>query len=713
MVVPNTRRLLSENPADVDEWLNLVASRWNKKTSKKPGRKRGKEKGPEYVENIATFDIETTSFKKDLENLGIMYVWMMDVCEVVIYGRTIEQFVYILECLDDRFNLRADNKILPIFVHKLDFEWSFIYPYFDWDDGFALEIRKPVRVKTGPFEFRDTLVLFGTKLANIELHMHTAAKLVGDLDYEKVRTPETPLTDKEWEYCYQDVNVLSLAVREKLCDNNDTLATMPMTRTGYVRREVRRRMSSDRDASLLVSSLTMTPEVYERLRLLYQGGFTHTGNYASCKVHHNVDSHDFRSSYPAVIVSEKYPMTTFQAVAPSDFGGYLANSDDWAMMVKVQLNGLKEQFVFEHPLSLSHCACVNPHVDNGRIVSADELTTWLDENDWATVSKAYTWDSGFIQELWVARKDYLPKPIIEYMMECYKAKTELKGDASRLVYYNLAKEVCNSIYGMMVTDPIRDSIVLNSGRWHIRKSKLDDQLDKYNASNSRCLYYAWGVWVTSYARRNLWRGIFEYAEDYCYSDTDSIKGKMNPQHQAWIDGYNVEITQKVKSCLNHYGLDPALAEPVSPKAGPCPIGQWDHDGTYKRFKALGAKRYMYECDDHDRIHTTVAGLGKKEEYIEGKPDNRPPRLPDLLKKISDDPFDAFKDELEVPAEYTGKLTHTYFDEPASGTLVDYLGHPYDYTVLSGTHLGPQSYNLTMSKEYIEHLMGIGIIPVYA
>ena len=693
----------SDRITDVDEWLDEVAKRWNKKTSKKTSRSNPRE----YSENIATFDIETTSFRIGDRRLALMYVWMLDVCECVIYGRTWDEFIYVLSLLDDRFDLRKNDIILPVFVHNLAFEFSFLYSYFDWTDIFAMDSRSPIRATTGPFEFRDSLVLFGTKLAAIKLHDHTAAKMVGDLDYSLKRTPLTPLTEEEWGYCYQDVNVLSLAIREKLHDNNDTMATMPMTRTGYVRREVRRRMTKDATASKLVKSLVMTPEVYRLLRKLYQGGFTHTGCHASRLVHNDVASHDFRSSYPAVIVSEKYPMSKFTEVSPAKFSYYLSHSDKWAMMFKVKFTGLKEKFVYEHPLSDSHCESINALLDNGRIVSADELVTMSDENDWATITTAYTWDTCGICELWVARKDYLPKPIVEYMMECYKAKTELKGDAAQLVYYNLSKEVCNSIYGMMVTDPIKSTWTFDPSNpeqlWEEVMGDAEAMLDSYNDNKSRCLYYAWGVWVTSYARRNLWKGIFEFGEDYCYSDTDSIKGKMNPHHQAWIDAYNVEITQKVKACLTFHGLDPALAEPVSKKGKACPIGQWDYEGTYDRFKALGAKRYMYEVNDHDRYHCTVAGIGKKEEYIPGKPDNRPKRLPDYLQEISADPFDAFEDHLEVPEEYTGKLTHTYFDEPASGTLVDYMGTPYQFHVMSGTNLEGQPYKLSMAEEYVEYL----------
>lgn len=127
------------------------------------------------------------------------------------------------------------------------------------------------------------------------------------------------------------------------------------------------------------------------------------------------------------------------------------------------------------------------------------------------------------------------------------------------------------------------------------------------------------------------------------------------------------------------------------------MGVWDYDGHYKRFKTLGAKRYIVEYDDGE-INITVSGLNKKVT------------VPYLLDKYGKDgTFENFNDGLYIPAAYTGKNTHTYIDEVRTGILVDYLGTPAEYSELSAVHLEESEYSLSLSDEYIDYLLSIEYI----
>lgn len=81
----------------------------------------------------------------------------------------------------------------------------------------------------------------------------------------------------------------------------------------------------------------------------------------------------------------------------------------------------------------------------------------------------------------------------------------------------------------------------------------------------------------------------------------------------------------------------------------------------------------------------------------------------MLKKAKNDidkVFKAFDDELYIPANYTGKLTHTYIDDERSGVVIDYRGTPGEYCEKSSVHLYKSDYSLSISEEYVNYLLGI-------
>ena len=145
--------------------------------------------------------------------------------------------------------------------------------------------------------------------------------------------------------------------------------------------------------------------------------------------------------------------------------------------------------------------------------------------------------------------DYLPKPIIESLLNLYIDKTQLKGVENKEVEYLLSKGMLNSVYGMTVTDIVRDEHNYNNiDGWFEETGDTLKQIDKYNKSKNRFLYYAWGVWITAYARFNLWTGILAMGTDYVYSDTDSIKLLNYNDHIEYINKYNDVILSKYTQC---------------------------------------------------------------------------------------------------------------------------------------------------------------------
>src|SRR5690606_19419044 len=134
-------------------------------------------------------------------------------------------------------------------------------------------------------------------------------------------------------------------------------------------------------------------------------------------------------------------------------------------------------------------------------VSAKSLSTTITDVDYGIMKQCYEWDSVEIGVCRYAHKNYLPKPIIESILELYEKKTTLKDVEGSEVEYLLSKGMLNAIYGMCVTDIVKDNAIYKGDDWGIEKVDIDSEIDDYNTSKKRFLYYAWGVWVTAYARK--------------------------------------------------------------------------------------------------------------------------------------------------------------------------------------------------------------------
>ena len=114
------------------------------------------------------------------------------------------------------------------------------------------------------------------------------------------------------------------------------------------------------------------------------------------------------------------------------------------------------------------------------------------------------------------------------------------------VNYMISKNMINASYGMAVTDPIRDELMYSDNTFYTIPKNIAEGIDKYNTNIRRFLFYPWGVWVTAYARANLFSGIIEMGDDYIYSDTDSIKSMNTERHEDYFNSYNAQILDKIE-----------------------------------------------------------------------------------------------------------------------------------------------------------------------
>ena len=669
-------------------------------------------KGVSYANIAAAFDIETTSFFHTCGNdvkQAVMYIWMFAVEEIVVLGRTWDDYFSFLDSLSTALELNS-KKRLVVYVHNLSYEFQFMRKWQTWEKVFSLDERKPVyALNTIGIEYRCSYILSGYGLAKLsdQLLKHNVKKRVGDLNYSKKRNSLTRMTRKEIGYCLLDVIVVNCYITETI-EKNGGIINIPLTKTGYVRRYCKRECLFDttgkkkyqsvkyKKYSALMRSLVMDADEYRQLKRAFAGGFTHASPLYSQMELRDVGSDDFTSSYPAVMVSEEFPMSTGERVTITSKEELQDNLKNFCCLFDLELFDVESRVQFESYISSSKCfELESPVLNNGRIYSAKRLKMTVTELDYKIIRYFYKCSKMLITNFIRYRKNYLPTALVKSILKLYEQKTTLKGVKGKEVEYLRSKEDLNSCYGMMVTDIVRPEILYSGDEWSEDKPELEEAIRKYNNSKSRFLFYPWGVWVTAYARYNLFQGIVEFGKDgdYVYSDTDSIKSRNRERHTQFLDEYNRNIKKKLLKALEYHGLPASMIEPVTVKGERKLLGVWDFEGTYSRFKTLGAKRYMTE--KNGEISITVSGLNKEIA------------VPYILKQAGGgNPFDLFSDDLYIPDYATGKNTHTYIDDEQRGLLTDYNGVTAEYKELSSVHLMGSDYSLSITDSYMKFILGI-------
>lgn len=676
-----------------------------------------------YLNVPMAFDIESSSFYDEDDNkASCMYAFTLNINGKHIEGRTWEEALNYFNEIHKAYVTTLENRVI-IWVHNLSYEFQFFRCRFKWHKVFALSEREVCYALTEDgLEFRCSYILSGYKLSKLgeQCVNYPVAKMVGDLDYSKIRHSKTPLTAKEWKYIYHDGLVVVSYIQQCIEREHNNITNIPLTKTGYVRRYCRNMCMYDGTHSnntnkylkyrAIIKSLTINSlDEYLQLKRAYIGAHTHANPLIVGRVMKDVYSMDFTSSYPAVMLySNNFPMskgTRIKIKSKEEFEDYINN---YCCIFDVTFYNIESITPYEHMIPASKCYVKEkPLVDNGKIVKAEKISMSLNEVDFKTFRQFYKWDSMGIKNFRRYLKGYLPKNLILAILHLYKNKTELKGVAEKFIEYMSAKSDLNSVYGACVTDICRDEIIYNDkNEWSHEAPEYEKLIKKYNLSRNRFLYYHWGLYVTSLAKANLASGIIELKYDYLYSDTDSVKFINYMDHKKYFDTYNKNVKIKLLNMCKFYKINPELIEPCNIKGEKQLIGIWDYEGetasdghllpTYKEFKTLGSKRYMVKYPN-DEYSFTVSGCNKKLAI---------PYLLNKAKILKEDVMNLFDDEMFIPAEYTGKNVHTYLDFEIKGQVTDYLGNVGAYHEYSSVHLEPVEFTLSLTANFADYVMGL-------
>lgn len=654
-----------------------------------------------YSNIIYTFDIETTSLFKhdtgwgvfdyskptsyyqDKEKAGVMYIWMFGIEDKVYYGRHWNEFIEVLEKISN------PNITKIIYVHNLSFEFGFLINIFQskkWTitNMIARKAHKPISfvIEELNIQFRCSYCLTNLSLADSAKKYTTATKAVGDLDYNVLRGYNTELTETELNYCERDITTLYSIIKH-FRNEYENVERIPYTQTGEVRRAFSEFAS--RAYQNKVKSLHEDLSNYVLLMSAFSGGLTHANRLYAGKLYKDVGSFDISSSYPFALC-RKYPVSKFRKVNVKNRDRY--NHNSFAVIYTIELHDVECKYFNAYIPSYKAFGGKNIRADSGRVFKADCLRLIINDVDMDVILRSYTFSQLNIIDMRVAVKDYLPKEFLLFMLDLYGKKTTLKGVSGQENLYMKSKQMLNSLYGACCFNVVKAGATYKDGEWTTPnmndRKYMNEKIDEIHKAYTHLFTYSWGVWCVSYARERLYNGLItaSYETDLAslYYDTDSDKMLNYKKFLPLVEQLNKQADEMLMDMCKARSINFDKTRPKDINGIEHPLGHFEIDGVYKRFKTLRSKCYAYE--DKDGLHATISGVNKQRG----------------VNALAGD-INNFENGLFIDYENAHKMIINYNTEQPEIHFADGQGNQHTYKDLYGICLQPTTYTMGLTEEY--------------
>lgn len=602
---------------------------------------KGKKKLTTMCCDYCCLDTETSHDNEE----GWIYQWCLSYpkdenTRYLVYGRKPSELVKVLEHIRHVNELDADNKLI-IYVHNLSYDYTYFHNFLEASGNrgelLAVGSHRIITYTYMGLEFRDSLKIAMKSLDKWSKELNTPhRKLVGKVDYSVTRYQNTPLTRNDWRYMFGDVIVLDECIARTLEIYKDKIWTIPLTKTGYVRRETRKTFKKDASNRRYFNNKRLNKEKYIICKNEFSGGITHGNRYYMGKtVNGKIKHRDFASHYPTQQICNYCPSTPFVPYFTQKKGKYLYLSDLKALEDKnycylctiqiseakikdgVTLPYLQYSKVLGGKIKGQHLDCVQ---DNGRVLQMLDGYTILcvNEIDLKWINKQYTFKYKILS-VYVSIKGQYPKYLRDTVNKFFYEKSFYKSECKRLIqegfsedseeyrdtYLNMmiSKGMLNSIYGMSGTDPVRVAYSEeDNGEWkkeELSETDIEERLTKFYSGRNNFMNYELGLWTTSGARDELMNFVELIGyENFLYADTDSIFYLSTPEIEKRIEdtnksfrtvndkeGYFIEVNGK-KTYYNQFE---------------------DEKEDIIKFRFLHAKCYAFVTSD-GQLHATIAGV---------------------------------------------------------------------------------------------------------
>ena len=601
------------------------------KTVKKRCFNRIKEENEtiEYYNIINCLDTETSH----VGELGWIYQYAFNIDNDYYIGRTPLELMEQLKTIKELFQLN-NNKRMVFYVHNLSYDFTYLIRYLTETFGefeiLAIKERKVLSVTGYGFEFRCSYLLSNMSLARWgEFTKADVVKAVGAIDYNIVRYQDTRLTKNDWFYMINDIVAQKKCIEIEMLAHNDNIVTIPLTSTGYVRRDIRNacRDKSYRD---FFQKTALNANTYKSCKMAFMGGLCLTNRYFVNETVNGIIGHfDFKSHYPARQLLDYFPVSKFVLYCATDkyitLDEYNKIKDKYCILAKVFIKNPKLKKNVTSPY-ISESKIINTNYEsyvdekltihgnyNGRLINAKGwITLQATELDIKWYINQYQFDKILFTDVYISNRGEQPDEIKKVIYDYFVKKETLEKDS---YFYMKSKNKLNACYGMEATDIVRDEIIYSVENGDYSKEKIQDietiqeKLDIYYSSRNNFMPFQFGVWTTAHARDKLLTIISEVIgyERFLYCDTDSefFIAKDEKEYLEIVERINKYNESVIKLCKEKNAYCKNRDGKISY------IGTFeDEKEGIKSFRTLHSKCYAF-INKKNELKATIAGVKSK------------------------------------------------------------------------------------------------------
>ena len=270
------------------------------------------------------------------------------------------------------------------------------------------------------------------------------------------------------------------AVEYERNNNNGKISKIPITSTGYVRRDLSD-LNLINEFSKMYSSIT--EESHKMMTECISGGLNGIDTeYTDSELY--VNCYDFKSFYPWIMYTQDFPRFAYKVVHPTS----IDEANDLARRSKLWLATIK----FKYLIPLGQ--------DWLKIKKMNKYSITLTSLDYDIIRGSYKYEIESIDSIIVFKR---PKPLPDKLRQFIKGKFLVKESCKKdTMEYELAKKGLNSIFGLFYQD----------------QTKYDNDCDCWTAKERP---YVIGLFTAAYGRYYLWQIMHEH--NPVQWDTDGFK----------------------------------------------------------------------------------------------------------------------------------------------------------------------------------------------